>query len=59
MQKRMRGLENVEKRLRAMERRLDKLEGKGAAGTRKRTTPKSTTPKSTTPESTTPESTES
>ena len=31
LQKRMRGLEQLEKRLAAAERRLDKLEGKGAS----------------------------
>ena len=31
LQKRMRGLEQLEKRLAAVERRLDKLEGKGAS----------------------------
>jgi hypothetical protein len=33
LQKRMRGLENLEKRLAAAERRLDKLEGKGKTTT--------------------------
>jgi hypothetical protein len=35
MQKRLRGLEALEKRLTAAERRLDKLEGKGKSTTRK------------------------
>jgi hypothetical protein len=35
LQKRMRGLEQLEKRLAAVERRLDKLEGKGTTGARK------------------------
>jgi hypothetical protein len=35
MQKRLRGLEALEKRLAAAERRLDKLEGKGKTTTRK------------------------
>jgi hypothetical protein len=35
LQKRMRGLEELEKRLRAAERRLDKLEGKGKPPARK------------------------
>ena len=45
MQRRMRGLEDVEKRLRAVERRLDKLEGKGAPATRKRPTSTARSPK--------------
>lgn len=35
LQKRMRGLEGLEKRLAATERRLDKLEGKGKTAARK------------------------
>jgi predicted nucleic acid-binding Zn-ribbon protein len=35
LQKRVRGLENLEKRLKALERRLDKLEGKGKSTSRK------------------------
>jgi hypothetical protein len=35
LQKRMRGLERLEKRLTAAERRLDKLEGKGKPAPRK------------------------
>ena len=42
LQKRMRGLEQLEKRLTAAERRLDKLEGKGKSTPRKTS---STTPK--------------
>jgi hypothetical protein len=38
LQKRVRGLEGLEKRLGAVERRLDKLEGKGKTTARKRTT---------------------
>ena len=38
LQKRVRGLEDLEKRLAAVERRLDKVEGKGTTTTRKRTT---------------------
>jgi hypothetical protein len=41
MQKRMRGIDQLEQRLGVVERRLDKLEGKGAATTRKK--PASTT----------------
>ena len=37
LQKRVRGLENLDKRLAAVERRLDKLEGKGKPTTRKST----------------------
>jgi hypothetical protein len=37
LQKRMRGVEQLEKRLGAVERRLDKLEGKGSSTTRKST----------------------
>jgi hypothetical protein len=37
LQKRVRGLENLEKRLNALERRLDKLEGKGTSTSRKTT----------------------
>jgi hypothetical protein len=38
LQKRVRGLESLDKRVEAMERRLDKLEGKGkSASTRKST----------------------
>jgi hypothetical protein len=35
LQKRMRGVEGFEKRLKALERRLDRLEGKGKTSTRK------------------------
>jgi hypothetical protein len=35
LQKRVRGLENLDKRLGAVERRLDKLEGKGKSTSRK------------------------
>jgi hypothetical protein len=35
LQKRMRGVEGFEKRLKSLERRLDKLEGKGKTTTRK------------------------
>ena len=42
LQKRMRGVEQLEKRLGAVERRLDKLEGKGTSTTRKTTTAKKT-----------------
>jgi len=50
LQKRVRGLEGLEKRLTAVERRLDKLEGKGATGTRKSTSRKrSTTQKPSSP----------
>jgi TolA-binding protein len=38
MQKKLRGLDEIDKRLRAIERRLDKLEGKASTGTRKRAT---------------------
>jgi hypothetical protein len=38
LQKRMRGLEALEKRLGTVERRLDKLEGKGKTTTRKSST---------------------
>jgi hypothetical protein len=38
LQKRVRGLENLEKRLNALERRLDKLEGKGKSTSRKTST---------------------
>jgi hypothetical protein len=37
LQRRMRGVEQLEKRLGAVERRLDKLEGKGTPTTRKST----------------------
>ncbi len=53
MQKQLRSLDPLQKRVTAIERRLDKLEGKGT--TRKRTTTRKTTaakPKSTTPRST-------
>ena len=44
LQKRMRGVEALEKRLSAVERRLDKLEGKGgAASTRKASSTKGAT----------------
>lgn len=43
LQKRVRGLEALDKRVAAMERRLDKLEGKGKATTaRKPSTPRKT-----------------
>ena len=45
LQKRVRGLEKLEKRLTAAERRLDKLEGKGATTTRKSTSRKRSTRK--------------
>lgn len=48
LQKRMRGLEALEKRLGAIERRLDKLEGKGKRTARKTTARKTTTRKKTT-----------
>jgi len=35
LQKRVRGLEDLDKRLAAVERRVDKLEGKGKSSTRK------------------------
>jgi hypothetical protein len=35
LQKRVRGLEDLDKRLAAVERRLDKLDGKGSSSTRK------------------------
>jgi hypothetical protein len=41
LQKRMRGLETLDKRLAAVERRLDKLEGKGKTTTRKSSSPSS------------------
>jgi hypothetical protein len=49
LQKRMRGVEGFEKRLKALERRLDRLEGKGkttarkTASTAKRSTAKRST----------------
>ena len=48
LQKRMRGVEALEKRLGAVERRLDKLEGKGGAASTRKTssTKRSTTRKS-------------
>jgi hypothetical protein len=46
LQKRVRGLEGLDKRLAALERRVDKLEGKGT--TRKTTSRKSTTRKKST-----------
>jgi len=50
LQKRVRGLEGLEKRLTTAERRLDKLEGKGGTGTRKSTSRKrSTTQKPSSP----------
>jgi hypothetical protein len=46
LQKRMRGVEGLEKRLKALERRLDKLEGKGKTTVRKTaSTAKSSTAK--------------
>ncbi len=45
LQKRVRGLEVLEKRLTAAERRLDKLEGKGGTTTRKSTSRKRSTQK--------------
>jgi hypothetical protein len=50
LQKRMRGVEGFEKRLKALERRLDKLEGKGTTTARKTT---STAKRSTAKRSTT------
>ena len=44
MQKRLRGLEAVEKRLATVERRVDKLEGKGKSTTRSRTASSSSSP---------------
>jgi hypothetical protein len=38
LQKRVRGLEDLDKRLKAVERRVAKLEGKGRAPARKRST---------------------
>jgi polyhydroxyalkanoate synthesis regulator phasin len=49
LQKRMRGLEALDKRVVALERRVDKLEGKGSSSTRKSSTAaakRSPTPKS-------------
>jgi hypothetical protein len=43
LQKRVRGLEGLDKRLAAVERRLDKLEGKGKTTARKTTTAKRST----------------
>ena len=37
LQKSVRGIERLEKRLAAIERRLDRLEGKGATGRRRKT----------------------
>jgi hypothetical protein len=48
LQKRVRGLEGLEKRLVALERRLDKIEGKGRTTARKTTARKTTTRRSTT-----------
>jgi hypothetical protein len=42
LQKRVRGLEDLDKRLAVVERRLDKLEGKGKPGTSTRKAPTST-----------------
>ena len=42
LQKKVRSLDPLEKRVTALERRLDKVEGKGAARPRKRTTTKRT-----------------
>jgi hypothetical protein len=53
MQKQLRSLDPLQKRVAALERRIDKLEGKGT--TRKRTTTRKTTaakPKTTAPRST-------
>jgi hypothetical protein len=48
LQKRMRGLESLDKRVAAIERRLDRLEGKGRSTTRKTaSTKKSTTTRKT------------
>jgi hypothetical protein len=51
LQKRMRGVEGFEKRLKALERRLDKLEGKGktTARTTTSTATRSTAKRSTAP----------
>jgi hypothetical protein len=46
LQKRVRGLEALDKRVDAMERRLDKLEGKGKASASSTTRKSSSTPKS-------------
>ena len=43
VQKRVRGLEGLDKRLGAVERRLDKLEGKGTSSSRKSSTTKRST----------------
>jgi hypothetical protein len=48
LQKRVRGLEGLDKRLAALERRLDKIEGKGTTTARKTTSRKTTTRRSTT-----------
>lgn len=45
VQKRVRGLEGLDKRLGAVERRLDKLEGKGTSSSRKSSTTKRSTPR--------------
>ena len=47
LQKRVRGLEGLDKRLAAVERRLDKLEGKGKTSTPKGSTSSSSTRKKT------------
>src|SRR2546421_2703951 len=52
LQKRMRGVEQLEKRLAAVERRLDKVEGKGASTARKTTAAKKgSTPRKSSPSS--------
>lgn len=48
LQKRVRGLEGLDRRLAAVERRLDKIEGKGRTTARKTTSRKTTTRRSTT-----------
>jgi anti-sigma-K factor RskA len=55
MQRQLRSLDPLQKRVTAIERRLDKLEGKGT--TRKRTTTRKTTAAKPTSTSTTPKST--
>jgi len=49
MQKQLRSLGPLEKRVKAIERRLDKLEGKGSTTRKRTTTRKTTAAKKTTP----------
>jgi hypothetical protein len=61
LQKKLRGFDALEKRLAALERRVDKVEGKGtarrrASSTTKRSTAKRSTAKRTTPSTRTPDS---